>query len=88
MTVRKRAAEGGPMPEVVDIDEESKKHEDEWVLFEVTEADEMNRPVKGRLLCHSKCREEIHQVAMKCGKNHLRIAFTGDPVPPGMVAIL
>ena len=76
------------MPEVVDIDEESKKHEDEWVLFEVTETDEMNRCVKGRLLCHSKSREEIHQVAMKCGRSDLRIAFTGDPVPPGMVAIL
>lgn len=76
------------MPEVVNIDEESKKHEDEWVLFEVVETDEMNRPVNEKLLCHSKSRDEIHEVAMKCGKSDLRIAFTGDPVPPGMVAIL
>jgi len=76
------------MPELVDIKEESKKHEDEWVLFEVVETDEMNRPVKGRLLCHSKSRDEIHDVAMRHRGSDLKISFTGDPVPPGMVAIL
>ncbi len=76
------------MPEVVDIDEESKKHEDEWVLFEVTETDDQDRPLKGRLLCHSKSRDEIHKVAMRCRGSDLKISFTGDPVPPGMVAIL
>ena len=40
------------MADIVDIAEETKKYEDEWVLFEVTETDERSFPVMGRLLCH------------------------------------
>ncbi len=80
------------MPEVVDIAEESKKYQDEWLLFEVIEVDEDDQPVKGRLLCHSRSRDEIHEVVMKVRDSvsdlGLDITFTGDPVPPGMVAVL
>ena len=83
-----------PVPEtaddIVDVAEESKKYEDEWVLFEVTEVDERNEPVRGRLLCHSRSRDEIHDVAMKYRGSGLGldITFTGDPVPPDMIAVL
>ena len=75
---------------VVDIAEESKKHEDEWVLFVVTEVDEHEEPAKGRLLCHSPSRDEIHEVAMQHRGEGLGldIFFTGDPVPPDMVVVL
>ena len=78
------------MPEIVDIAEESKKYEDEWVVFVVTEVDEFNEPVKGRLLCHSSSRDEVHEVAMKHRGEELGldITFTGDPVPPDMIAVL
>ncbi len=79
------------MPEVVDIDEESKKYKDEWVLFEVTEVDE-HRPVKGRLLCHSESRDEIHEVVMKVRDSvselGLRTFFTGDLIPLDTYVIL
>ncbi len=80
------------MPEVVDIAEESKKYEDEWLLFEVIEVDEVDRPIKGRLLCHSKSREEIHEMVMKVRDSvpelGFRTFFTGDPVPADTYVVL
>ncbi len=76
------------MPETVDIEEGTRRYDKEWLLFEVLETDEKNLPVKGRLLCHSESRDEIHEVAMKHPGTPLEITFTGDPVPPGVVVIL
>lgn len=78
------------MPDIVNIAEESKKHEDEWVLFAVTEVDEHDEPARGRLLCHSASRDEIHEAAMKHRGEGLGLAtqFVGDPLPPGMIAVL
>ena len=78
------------MPEIVDIAEESKKYPDEWVLFAITKADDSHRAVEGRLLCHSRSREEIHEVAMRHRGEGLglQFVFTGDPIPPDMVAVL
>ncbi len=80
------------MPEIVDIEEESKKYEDEWVLFEVTEMNEIDVPVKGRLLCHSKGRregrEEVHRVDMTVRDKHTYVFFTGEPVPPHLYVAL
>lgn len=78
------------MPEVVDIAEESKKYQDEWVLFVVKEVDELNQPVRGHFLGHNKSRDEIHEVAMKHRGEGLglQFIFTGDPAPPDTVVIL
>ncbi len=78
------------MPEIVDIAEESKKYDREWLLFEVTEVNGQDWPVKGRLLCHSRSRDEIHEVAMKHRNANLGLQtiFAGDPVPPGMYVVL
>ena len=80
------------MAEVVDIAEESKKYKDEWVLFEVTEVDERHLPAKGRLLCHSESRDEIHEVVMKVRDSvselGLRTFFTGDPIPSDVYVVL
>jgi hypothetical protein len=76
------------MSDVVDIAEEQKKHEDEWLLFEVTDATEDDLPVKGRLLFHSKSRDEVHEVAMRNLGKDLMTAFAGEPVPPDMYVVL
>jgi hypothetical protein len=76
------------MPEVLDITEESKGYEDEWLLFEVTEVTDDDLPVKGRLLCHSKSRDEIHEVAMRNLGKDLMTTFAGDPVPPDTYVVL
>lgn len=76
------------MPEVVSIAEESQQHKDEWLLFEVTEVDELNRPVKGRLLFHGKSPDELHKEAMKVRDKGTYAFFTGDPAPPDMIVVL
>ena len=76
------------MPEIVDITEESKKYDDEWLLFEVTQVTEQDLPVKGRLLCHSKSRDEVQEVAMRHRGKDLKITFVGERVPAGGYAVL
>lgn len=76
------------MQEAVDIAEETKKHEDEWLLFEVTETTENDMPVKGRLLATSSSRDEIEAAATKHPGRDLQTVFTGDLVPPGMEPVL
>ena len=76
------------MGEIVQIAEEAKKYDSEWLLFEVTEADERQWPVKGRLLCHTKSRDEVHEVAMEHPESELQFLFTGDPIPDDMYVIL
>ncbi len=74
----------------VDIAEESKKHADEWVLFVITKLDDSHRAVEGRLLCHSRSRDEIHEVAMRHRGEGLGLKtdFIGDPVPLGTYVVL
>ncbi len=79
---------GAADSDVVDIEVESRRHPDEWVLFEVTEVDANDQPVKGRLLCHNKSRDVLHVEAMKARDRHTYAFFAGDPVPPDMVVVL
>jgi hypothetical protein len=76
------------MPDIVDIAEEQKKYADEWLLFEVTEVTGDDRPLEGRLLCHSASRDEVHDVAMRNLGKDLMTAFSGDPVPPDLYVVL
>ena len=80
------------MADIVDIEEEAKKYKDEWLLFEVTEADERSVPVRGRLLCHCKGRrkgrEEVHRKVMKVRDKDTYVFFTGEPVPPNLIVAL
>lgn len=74
--------------DTVDIPKVLKKHPEEWLLFEVLERDELDRPIQGRLLYHGTSRDELHEVAMEklCPDNY--IVFTGDPIPPDLVVVL
>jgi len=76
------------MPDVVNIAEEREKYRDEWLLFEVVELDERQWPVRGRLLCHSKSRDEIHGVAMQHRDRELQTLYTGDLVPDDAYVVL
>ena len=76
------------MQATIDIAEETKKHEDEWLLFEVVETDDHDRAIRGRLLAHSKSRDDIHEVVMKHMELDLQTMYTGDPVPRDTVPII
>jgi len=76
------------MPDIVDIEEEAKKHPDEWLLFEVTETTEDDTPLRGRLLFHGTSREDLHREAMKARDLDTYGFFTGAPVPENMIPVL
>ncbi len=74
------------MADMVDIEEEIKRHEDEWLLFEVVETDDVDRPVRGRLLARSESRREINELALKHVGLDLQTVYTGEL--PDMIPIL
>ncbi len=74
------------MIEAVDIEEEVKRHEDEWLLFEVVETDDHDRPIRGQLLACSESRREINELALKHVGLDLQTVYTGEL--PDMIPIL
>ena len=80
--------EGPHVSEIVDIAEAAKDYKDEWLLFEVTEVDELDQAVKGRLLFHGKSWSDLHTEAMKVRDMDTYAFFTGPAVPRGMVVVL
>ena len=65
------------MSEIATIKEFEKKYQDEWVLVEVLEEDEIGRTTKGKLITHSKDRDEIYSIN---GNTDVEtyLFFTGD----------
>lgn len=52
------------------------EYPDEWVLLKVTEENELNEPVKGIVLAHSRVKEEIIAVSRDL-KEDIAFFFTG-----------
>ena len=65
------------MEETATIEEIEKKYKDEWVLIEVLEENEFEEPTKGRLIAHSKSRDEIYDL-LKDKTGDISVFFTGD----------
>ncbi len=61
------------------IEELKQKYKDEWVLVEVLEEDELNRPTNAKLIAHSKNRDDIYDKlsGVKSGK-HVATFYTGE----------
>ncbi len=59
------------------IDEIKKKFKDEWVLVEVLEEDELNQPTKGRVIAHSRNRDEVYDALKGTKGKHTYQFWTG-----------
>ena len=46
---------------MITIQEIKKKYKDEWVLVRVGKADEIDRPVEGEVIRHSKARDVVYE---------------------------
>ncbi len=66
--------------DVPTLEEIKKKYKDEWILVEVLETDELNRPTKGRLITHSKDKDDIYKTLknLKEKPEHTYTTYTGD----------
>ena len=63
----------------MNIAEIKKKYKNEWILVEVLEEDELNRPVRVRLIAHSKNRDDIYDKLddVEDGK-HVATFYSGE----------
>jgi hypothetical protein len=72
--------EGAMTSEVMTLAEIEKQYDREWVLLEDPYLDEKKQVAGGKLLFHSKNRDEVDQVALKLRPKHSAFLFTG-PMP-------
>lgn len=59
------------------IEEIKKKYKDEWVLVRVEKVDEIDRPVEGEVVRHSKARDVIYEEQRRL-KGDIAIIYTGE----------
>lgn len=65
---------------VMTIEEIEEQYSGEWVLLEDSYDDERNQVAGGKLLFHSKSREEVYQMAMRLRPKHSAVLYMG-PMP-------
>ena len=65
------------MTEVVSIKDLEKRYQDEWIMVEVVEENEFQEPTKGKLIAHSKDRDELYEM-MKEAVGDICLFFAGD----------
>ncbi len=64
-----------------------KKFKNEWILTEVLEENEINKPTKMRLIAHSKDRDQVYEAMMKVPDNtHVATLYAGPPLKQGYAA--
>ena len=74
--------------DILIISEVENKYKNEWLLFEVTDCDELNQPIKGRLLLHTKSRDLLEKKLVELDVPCTYHIYTGDPIPEGCSVVL
>ena len=71
------------MNETITYAEIAKQYNGEWVLLGDTKASKGPKILRGKVLWHSKDREEVYRKAMELRPKHSAVLFMGKP-PKGM----
>jgi len=71
----------------MDIGSALKKHKNQWVLIRVKEMDALGKPIKGRIIFHSKNRGLIYR-KQKTLRGNLYIAYSGEMPQKGYAVAL
>lgn len=72
---------------VMTLQEMKKEFDSEWILVGDPETDETMEVIKGKVLCHSKDRDEVYREAVKLRPKHSAIVYTGE-MPPDTAIVL
>jgi hypothetical protein len=75
------------MDEIMTIEEIEDQFDSEWVLVEDPEVDEQLQVIRGRVLWHSKDRDEIDQKLLELRPKSFATLYTGE-IPEGTAIIL
>jgi hypothetical protein len=65
------------MSKAITISEIESQYADEWVLVEDPETDASHRVQSGRVVCHSKDRDEVYRQAIALKPARFAILYTG-----------
>lgn len=77
------------MGEILTMKEIEARFPSEWVLLTDPHLNEYQEILSGRLVCHSKDRDEIHRQAMALPlPRHIAVFYTGPVPAPGTAIIL
>ena len=75
------------MERVMTIGEIESEFDSEWVLIEEPETNEQLQVLKGKVLHHSKDRDEVYRKAVNLRPKRSAILYTGS-IPEGTVVVL
>ena len=75
------------MGEIMTIEEINDKFKSEWVLVEDPEVTEMLEVKRGRVLHHSKDRDEVYRTMLELHPRHAAVLYTGK-LPEGTAVLL
>ncbi len=64
--------------EMETIEKIKKKYKNEWVLLEVLEENELNQPTNGKIIAHSKNRDDIYDALKGTKGKHTYQFWTGE----------
>src|SRR5438105_2248014 len=81
--------EGKPMADdVLTAAEIHSRLIDEWVVVENPQTNEALEVEAGKVVCHSKDRDEVYRQAIASQAPRFAVLYTGPTVPPGTAVIL
>lgn len=63
-----------------------KRYPKEWLLLTHVTADELTRPIRGRLVAHSKNRDDIYDRLARIRAKSVSIEYTGK-IPKDLVVV-
>lgn len=75
------------MTEILTIEEIESRYDSEWILLEDPSVDQHLNVLSGRLVWHSKDRDEVYQKAIELRPKHSAFLYTGR-MPEGTEIIL
>lgn len=68
------------MSDILSIEEIENRFTSEWVLIEDPQIDESSEIKAGRVICHSKNRDDVDRKAIELKPKWFTVLFTGPPV--------
>ena len=75
------------MTNVMPVEEIKSRFESEWVLIEDPETDENLNVISGRVLHHSKDRDEVYRKAVSLRPKRSAVIYTGE-IPEETAVVL
>ena len=76
------------MAEFLSIAEINERFESEWILLEDPETTPMLEVTGGKLLCHSRDRDEVYRSAKRLRPKYSAIIYTGSSIPEGTAVMI